>query len=46
MKKTKTAHKAKKVLKKQPKFGWDSTDQEEIDRRRERGKTDITTIEA
>ena len=46
MKKTKTAHKAKKVLKTPPKFGWDSTDQEEIDRRRERGKTDITTIEA
>ncbi len=37
--------KAKKVLKKQQKFGWDTTDQEEIDRRRERGAADLTTIE-
>ena len=38
--------KAKKVSKTPQKFGWDSTDQEEIDRRRLRGGIEITAIES
>src|ERR1700722_3704252 len=38
--------KAKKVLQKPQLFGWNSTDGDEIERRRLRGQIDITAIES
>ncbi len=44
--KPKAKSKAEKVLQKQQQLGWNSSDQDEIDRRRLRGQVEITGIEA